>query len=171
MRRRARRPAPLARARSAALRRAPPPGTAPSSNGSLRVPLIRLDDRLAPAARDSSTWRPDESRRRVRAPGWGRERAPSTGAIRASLEKSVGRRMAGTERIAASVDGDGEGFPSPGHVAEWLEALGVRRWVPGQTVRAPAAASLTSAAIGATVLAVRHVCHDRGGAARSPDRK
>jgi hypothetical protein len=70
--------------------------------------------------------------------------------------------MAGSDRIAAAVDGDGASFPSPRDVAEWLEALAVRQWVPGRTVNAPSAANLTKAAIGASVLAVRHVCHDRG---------
>src|SRR5262245_40092281 len=79
--------------------------------------------------------------------------------------------MAGSGRIAAALDGDGMGFPSPGDVAEWLEALAVRRWVPGRTVRAPSAASLTAASVGALVLAVRHVCHDRGESGGRTDRK
>ena len=79
--------------------------------------------------------------------------------------------MAGSGRIAVAVDGDGTGFPSPGDVAEWLEALGVRRWVPGRTEHAPSPAHLTSASVGAMVLAVRHVCHDRGAAAARPVRK
>lgn len=79
--------------------------------------------------------------------------------------------MAATGRIAAAVDGDGTSFPSPGDVAQWLEALAVRRWVPGRTVRAPLAASLTATALGASALAVRHVCRDGGDAAVAPARK
>jgi hypothetical protein len=69
--------------------------------------------------------------------------------------------MANAGRLALAIDGGGAGFPPLREVAEWLEACDVRQWVPGRSFAPPGAEQLTTAALGAKVLAVRHVCHAR----------
>jgi sugar phosphate isomerase/epimerase len=69
--------------------------------------------------------------------------------------------MANAGRLAVAIDGAGAGFPPLREVAGWLESFGVRLWVPGRSFAPPAAEELSSAALGAKVLAVRHVCHRR----------
>jgi hypothetical protein len=69
--------------------------------------------------------------------------------------------MANAGRLAVAIDGGGAGFPPLREVAEWLEVFGVRQWVPGRSFAPPAADQVTSAALGAKVLAVRHICHER----------
>src|SRR5262249_24620855 len=69
--------------------------------------------------------------------------------------------MANAGRLAVAIDGAGAGVPPPRGVAGWLEGFGVRLWVPGRGFAPPAAEEITSAALGAKVLAVRHLCHRR----------
>ena len=60
-----------------------------------------------------------------------------------------------------AIDGAGAGFPPLREVAGWLERFGVRLWVPGRSFAPPASEEISAAALGAKVLAVRHVCHRR----------
>lgn len=60
-----------------------------------------------------------------------------------------------------AIDGAGAGFPPPREIADWLESLDVRLWVPGRSFAPPSPDQLSPAAIGARVLAVRHPCHSR----------
>lgn len=62
-----------------------------------------------------------------------------------------------------AIDGAGAGFPAPRDLAAWLESFDVRLWVPGRSFAPPAPEELSPAALGARVLAVRHVCHRRAG--------
>jgi len=73
--------------------------------------------------------------------------------------------MANAGRLAVAIDGTGGTFPSPREVAEWLVALEVRQWVPGRCPAAPSASSISAAATGARVLALRHVFHPSSGGA------
>ena len=60
-------------------------------------------------------------------------------------------------RLALSTDeGTAEAARLP-DIAQWLEALGLRAWIPGRSFRAPDPASLLKALPGIAVPAVRHV--------------
>jgi len=60
-------------------------------------------------------------------------------------------------RLALSIDGTATGFPALRDVAGWLEALGLRAWVPGRSFAAPPPDSVAGALPGASAPAVRHV--------------
>lgn len=60
-----------------------------------------------------------------------------------------------------AIEGGTAGFPPLREIAGWIESFGVRLWVPGRTFAPPSPDQLSAAALGARVLAVRHVCQRR----------
>lgn len=62
-------------------------------------------------------------------------------------------------RLALAVEGDGTHFPPLAQVAQWLEALALRAWVPGGRATPPSAANARRDLLGVSVPAVRHPCH------------
>ena len=62
-------------------------------------------------------------------------------------------------RLALAVEGDGARFPPLAAVAQWLEALELRAYVPGGTAVPPAAEEFRRELIGFAAAAVRHPCH------------
>ncbi len=56
-----------------------------------------------------------------------------------------------------SIDGGASGFPRLDDVAGWLEALGLRAWIPGCSLAPPNAEACARALPGVTTPAVRHV--------------
>ncbi|MBM4013854.1 MAG: hypothetical protein FJ293_02680 [Planctomycetes bacterium] len=62
-------------------------------------------------------------------------------------------------RLALAVEGDGARFPPLATVAQWLEALELRAYVPGGAATPPAAEAFRRDLLGFTAAAVRHPCH------------
>jgi len=73
--------------------------------------------------------------------------------------------------MALAVDGSASGFPAIAEVAAWLEALGVRAWIPGRSNDPPRADEVTAALSGIAIPAVRHLLGGgAAAAAEDPDR-
>jgi hypothetical protein len=58
-------------------------------------------------------------------------------------------------RLALSIDGSATAFPRLRDIASWLEALGLRAWIPGRSLAAPEPDAVVGTLEGGTTAAVR----------------